>query len=172
MADPVDPWASPSAETGPYADNAGDDDVAFVDADSGARFMAYFIDSLLLMAILIAVIAVMAFSVAMVSPDDGLAFIESPGFDLFSRVFGFASQIGYGAVFEGSGWHATPGKKLMGLEVVDYSNRPTDFAEALKRNVVKSLMLMCCGLLAFTAIGQQGIWNDQSGHRTVKRVRL
>ena len=171
MADPNDPWAAPSADKRAVLDEL-EEDVQYLDADSMARFGAYFVDSFILVFGLMVGIVAVTFVVMLASGDDALTFMESPGFDLFTRVFGFAAQIGYGTLFEGSGWHATPGKKLFGLQTVDNFNRPTDFAEALKRNLVKALMLACCGLLAFTAIGAQGLWNDQTGHRTVRRVQL
>ena len=44
----------------------------------------------------------------------------------------FASLL-YGALFESSIWQATPGKKLLGIKVVDYDGNRLEFPQALGR---------------------------------------
>ena len=55
----------------------------------------------------------------------------------------------YSVYLESSSWQATPGKKLVGIKVVDLEGQRVTFGRASLRNVAKSLSMitMCIGYL-------------------------
>jgi uncharacterized RDD family membrane protein YckC len=73
-------------------------------------------------------------------------------------------------LLEGSGWQATPGKKLLGLRVIRHTGGRVSRSKALKRNLFKYLGLNLCGLLAITAVNSSGrsIWDRAIGTRVVQ----
>ncbi len=77
----------------------------------------------------------------------------------------------YGTLFESSRLKATPGKLLVGIEVCDANGNPLGFVAALQRNVIRSLVLSCCGgvfaLSVFSGDGR-GWWNQWSNTEVVE----
>lgn len=71
----------------------------------------------------------------------------------------------YHALFESSSWQATPGKRLLGLRVVDLEGRPAGFGRASARFFAKPLSsIMYAGyiMVAFTA-RKQGLHDMIAG---------
>lgn len=65
----------------------------------------------------------------------------SMGFDfsfyyLMILVIDTGLYVGYKVALEGSGWHATLGKKLLGLEVVGAGGQAVDYTMAARRNAL------------------------------------
>ena len=55
-------------------------------------------------------------------------------------ILGFLSLLFYGAFFESSRWHATPGKLILKLYITDGEGRTLTFGKAFLRNFIKLLM--------------------------------
>lgn len=141
----------------------GDDDSIDIPVTAGVRFGAYLIDSL------IAGVLMMGAFVGMV----GLGFdLEDPVVGLVSNVVSFATFWLYGTVFEASGWCATPGKRVLGLQVAKVGGGDPSMGDTILRNVVKWLGLSLCGLLAFTVLSKEGssVWDGVAKTHVVRRV--
>jgi len=168
---PVDPYKAPDAEPeDPYLDALYDTDDLIVPSH-GKRWFAAFIDNMLIFVPAIALIGVffgVLFAVADVDPEGPLA----SGFTLFLQMGAVGVQVVYGAVFESSGWQATPGKKLMGLMVTSQGGDRLSFGAALGRNLAKSIGLSMCGLLALSVLFDdqaRGVWDRVATTRVVAR---
>ena len=134
------------------------------------RWFAVLIDGVLVVIPgITAMFAVGALGVAISARDE-----QAPG--LASALYGvvqlgiLALQLAYGTLFEASSWQATPGKRLMGMRVVTPEGGRLTLSAALGRNLVKSLGLAACSLLAFTVLTdsqQRGVWDRVAGTRVV-----
>lgn len=110
------------------------------------RVVAYFIDlvPLLLIAAVLAVIS----GQDLLNPDPEPTFA-------FSDLFGIIIGVAYFAGFESSSWQATPGKRAMGMIVVDTNGARISLGKAVGRYFAKILsgMILLIGyiMIAFTA---------------------
>lgn len=99
--------------------------------DLGKRFVAYLIDSVVLAAVYAIITAVIYyyfyFGIA--------AIIISPFIPL-----------AYFTIMEGSGWHATLGKRAMGLYVADENGNGITYSKAILRSIGKILSSMIFGI--------------------------
>lgn len=103
------------------------------------RYMARFVDSLVILALLVA-------------PALWLEGIAAPHLGrpltlaLFLPLIGIL-WIGYGSLLESSPWQATLGKRLTGLRVYDSDGQALSLFPAIVRNVVKDGPFLVCALL-------------------------
>ena len=90
-----------------------------------------------------------------------------------TNVMSIAISWMYFAVFESSGWMASPGKKVLGLIVTDEQGRRISVGRATKRYFAKILSALLLGIgfimIAFTA-RKQGL-HDKIFNTLVLRVR-
>jgi uncharacterized RDD family membrane protein YckC len=155
----TNPYAAPREGGGPR----GDDDSIDIPVTAGARFGAYLIESLiagvLMMGALVG-LAVLGFD------------LEDPAVSLASNFVSFATFWLYGTVFEASGWCATPGKRVLGLQVAKVGGGDPSMGDTILRNVVKWLGLSLCGLLAFSVLSKEGssVWDGVAKTHVVRRV--
>jgi uncharacterized RDD family membrane protein YckC len=78
----------------------------------------------------------------------------------------------YSAALESSGWRATVGKRVVGLEVTDLDGRPVSFARASARYAAKALVILTAylGFLMIALPGmRQGVHDIVAGTLVVKR---
>ncbi len=155
----TNPYAAPQHSGRP----GGDDDYLDIPAPAGARFGAYVIDSLLAGFFVIGAVVVAVF----LEVD-----IDDPVVSLASNLISFVTFWLYGVVFEASGWCATPGKLMLGLQVAKVGGGDPSMGETILRNVVKWFGLSICGLLALSVLGKEGssIWDGVANTQVVRRV--
>lgn len=164
---PIDPYRAPDSELLPT-------DATLLDtqpAPHGKRWLASLVDNLIVG--VPGMILVFGF-IALVASATGSA--ESSGFEALAaflpQLVVVVGQVLYGSAFESSGWHATPGKRLLGLVVVREDGAFLTFRQALGRNAAKSVGLSICGLLAFSVLidrVHRGLWDQVAGTRVVSR---
>lgn len=91
---------------------------------------------------------------------------------LKAQMFGFILNILYEALFLSSSWQATPGKRLMGIKVVDANFQPISFWKAAGRSLGKilSTVIFYIGFImaAFTK-NKQGLHDIMSGTYVVRK---
>jgi uncharacterized RDD family membrane protein YckC len=157
------PYQAPQADVLLPTETAGDLE-DWATPGLGKRWLAYFIDQILMIVVAV-VIMVLVGAVA------GEAAIDAIPDQVFGLVIAGIATFAYGAM-EGSAWHATPGKKLLGMVVIKDDGTFMDSGEALKRNAAKWIGLSICGLLAFSVYfdpQRRGTWDKVSASRTVVR---
>ena len=149
----------------PGADGSAPRDFDHIDipASAGLRLGAYLIDSLCAGVFMAGAILVLVLS--------GLD-LEDPIIGLASNVVSFGTFMVYGAAFEASPWRATPGKRLLGMQIAKVGGEDATAGDAIVRNLVKWLGLSVCGLLAFTVLSKEGssVWDGITGTLVVRRV--
>jgi uncharacterized RDD family membrane protein YckC len=136
-------------------------------ASSGHRFLAYFIDGMIALPVSIGVLVALLLLGTLVM---GEAWLDAVPEQLIGFLAAVPSAIVFGLI-EGSGWQASPGKKLLGLRVVQIDGRDLDPGTALQRNFAKYMGMTLCGLFAFSVLGGSGksIWDNFAKTRVVKR---
>jgi len=149
---------------------SGADDGELVAPTLGRRWLASFIDNIIIgIPMVVLLVAATALAAELEGSEDLVGMIVGLG----SQVGIVAAQVLYGALFESSGWHATPGKKLMGLVVVDEQGGWISAQRSLGRSASKCLGLFFCGLLAasvlFDTPRQRGVWDRMAGTRVIVR---
>jgi uncharacterized RDD family membrane protein YckC len=91
---------------------------------------------------------------------------------LKAQFVGFILNILYEALFLSSSWQATPGKRLMGLKVVDMNFQPISFWKAAGRSLGKilSTIILYIGFImaAFTK-NKQALHDIMSGTFVVRK---
>lgn len=163
------PYQAPETPLDAEKFSGGDED-ELVAPTLGRRWLASFIDN-----IIIGVPMVVLLVGASV-----LAAEAEASEDLVGVIVGLGSQVGivvgqilYGSLFEASGWHATPGKKLLGLVVVDELGGWLTAQRSVTRTAAKCVGLFFCGLLALSVLfdspRQRGVWDRVAGTRVVVR---
>jgi len=158
------PYQAPTAELGDVpVDVEAVDILDLTPASSWQRFIANFIDSLIVTPFTVGVVVV-AFLVLGEETADAIP----------SQVYGLVTMIPSAIAFgmiEGSSWQASPGKKLLGLRVVRDTGEAVDSSTAIKRNMAKYVGLGICGFLAFSVLGGEGrsIWDNYATTRVMKR---
>lgn len=109
------------------------------------RVLAYIIDFIPLI--------IISFVLAIGSGQDLLATDSDPSFGI-SDLLGLVIGIAYFAGFESSSWQATPGKRALGLIVVDTNGRRITLGKAVGRYFAKILsgLILLIGfiMIAFT----------------------
>lgn len=135
-----------------------------------SRFAASFVDNMLLGVVFFVGAFGLSFLMELIEPgNETLGMLVGVG----AQVAMVGLQAVYGALFEASGWHATPGKRLLGLVVVDERGEWLDLSRSAARSVVKNLSLSLCGLLAISVLldtpRQRGVWDRVAGSRVVRR---
>lgn len=142
-------YAAPEAALGvPLATELGGD-VQY--AGFWYRALAFLIDTIIssVAGVLLALPLGFALGVAMASEgigDEGLVFAEA-----FGNLFGMLVSWLYFTISESSGWQASPGKKMLGLRVVDLEGRRIGFGRANARywgKILSALILMIGYLMA------------------------
>lgn len=118
------------------------------------RTLAYIIDYLLYQLAFVLMVIPLGFALGIAMAEDfTLDEIEAAG-ALFGFAFSMFVQWLWFTVFEASAWQATPGKKMLGLKVVDEQGRRISFGRANGRywSKIISAVLLCIGFLmvAFT----------------------
>lgn len=167
----IDPYRAPDSSLGPKS--YGSTDLwDTMPAPHGKRWLASFLDNMFILIPLLVILVGGGVMIGMTSDSGDIG----PLGDLLGLLFQFAAvggQIVYGTVFESSDWHATPGKRLLGLEVVHEDGEYLSFAQALGRNAAKFVGLTMCGLIAFTVLmddAHRGLWDRMASSRVVVRT--
>jgi uncharacterized RDD family membrane protein YckC len=140
------------------------------------RAVAYVIDSVLLVPVLIAVIwAILQSNHVGPSPHDILAFYNSGSRQ--STALGFLLDLVswlYFAAFESSAWQATPGKKLLRLAVTDLAGQRISFLRATGRHFAKFFSAVTL-FVGFAMIGftqkKQGLHDIIAGCLVVRKIQ-
>jgi uncharacterized RDD family membrane protein YckC len=107
----------------------------------GRRYMARFIDSLI---VFLAVLAVLALA-GVIKPHNTAQILFQVGVCMIL-------YIAYGAAFESSPWQATPGKRLMGLRVYSAQGNRLAPLQAGGRNLVKEGPFIVLTFLPFGSL--------------------
>ena len=102
------------------------------------RYMARFIDSILL----VSVFFMISFGLGML-----LAPVRTVSQPLLIFCVALPIWIAYGAILESSGWQATIGKKITGIRVYDANGDRLSAPQAVGRNLVKEGPFLLFGLL-------------------------
>ncbi len=126
-------------------------------AGLGSRFLAVFVDLVIQIAVLIAVL--LGFSFLATAFPAGTKFAASPRFGKFiaativgAFVFGlFMLFDGYFILFEWLWQGRTPGKRLLGIRVVRDGGYPVDFVSSVIRNVIR-ILEATLGFYAISAV--------------------
>lgn len=108
-------------------------------AGLGSRFLAVFVDLLIQIAIVIAILFGLSFASAG-APHTVTGGVSKLGESLaqaFLAILGFIVFFGYFIVFEAFWNGQTPGKRLLGLRVVRDGGYPIDFASSAIRNLIR-----------------------------------
>ncbi len=128
-----------SGEPGGYDPFAGEHHgiVSITYAGFWKRFVAYVIDSLILQGVSFAIQIVMSVMLAIPGLSDNEAAVVIVA--LITFVGYTIGYLVYFAAFESRGWQGTPGKKVLGIKVVDTEGNPVTFWRAMGRNVGKIL---------------------------------
>jgi uncharacterized RDD family membrane protein YckC len=132
------------------------------------RFVAYFIDSIILLAAL-SLLGVGGWTDS-INPDkiaEGLSPIN-----MHAYAISLVAWWMYGAVLESSPWQATLGKMALGISVTDSEGRRLSFGRALARNVAKLVsdftLLIGYIMAAFTS-RKQALHDIMTGCVLIKR---
>ncbi len=139
------------------------------------RAVAYLIDSVLLVPVLIAVLwTILQSNHVGPSPNDILAFYNSGSRQ--STALGFLLDLVswlYFAAFESSPWQATPGKRILKLAVTDLAGKRISFARATGRHFAKFFSAVTL-LMGFVMIGftqrKQGLHDIIAGCLVVRKT--
>ncbi len=109
-------------------------------AGIGSRFLAALIDTVLLIALQLLVNLTLLFVVAIIAGQSLAEFGQNRGLSLLVGVFGlvsFAFLWGYYIFFELLWNGQSPGKRIIGLRVIQRNGAPIDVAAAMIRNLVR-----------------------------------
>jgi uncharacterized RDD family membrane protein YckC len=112
------------------------------------RFAAYLVDAIIL--------SVAQLILASIFFAGRVAYYRIWSFFLFVPYTIVSTAIGwlYFALFQSSEWQATPGKKVMGIVVIDYDEKRISFGRATGRYFAKIIsgLILCIGyiMIAFT----------------------
>ena len=106
------------------------------------RFLAYFIDTLLMSAIFFPLGLVLGLAIGASGGDENSPLLELAG--SLSRVVSIAVGWLYFSVLESSSWQGSVGKKLLGLRVTDLNGQRISFGKATGRYFGKILSAMIC----------------------------
>lgn len=104
-------------------------------AGVGSRFLALAFDTLVQAGMIVA-LGIVALMVRLVVPPSGLAAMGPWTFAILLAA-GFVVYSAYFAIFESLWAGQTPGKRLVGLRVIDVSGRPMSVYAAIVRNVLR-----------------------------------
>ena len=166
-----DPYRAPRSDVAGSGATAWDS-LASLPPPHGKRWLASFLDNLFIMVpAMMLMFGIVALAVVVEGDrgEPGLL-VDAAGL-MVQLVFVFGQML-YGAVFESSGWHATPGKRLMGLQVVGEDGQFLSFGKAFGRNAAKSIGLSMCGLIAISVLADdqhRGLWDRVASTRVVSR---
>jgi uncharacterized RDD family membrane protein YckC len=119
-------------------------------AGVGSRFLALAFDLLVQGVAVAALVIVGLFVRVIVVPQVGIAALGPWAFAILLTI-GFVIYSGYFAVFEAVWSGQTPGKRLVGLRVIDVSGRPLTPYAAILRNVLR-LVDQLPGFYAFAIV--------------------
>ncbi|ASG66438.1 RDD family protein [Idiomarina sp. X4] len=87
-------------------------------------------------------------------------------------VIGIVGQWLYFTIFEISGWMATPGKKILGLQVTDMNGQQIGFGRANGRywgKIVSALLLMVGFIMIAFTEKKQGLHDIMAGTLVIKK---
>jgi uncharacterized RDD family membrane protein YckC len=112
----------------------------------GQRYLARFIDSLI-----IGALALMVLSLSVFGP------VVGPSRILLNFFALLILWIGYGALLESSQWQATLGKRLMGLRVYDSEGGRLKLSQAAGRNLLKEGPFLLFALTPGASL-LSGVW--------------
>lgn len=140
------------------------------------RALAYLIDSTLLVLVLGMVVLWPILQSNHVGPTlrDMLTFYNSGSRQAtsFGLLIDFASWV-YFASFESSRWQATPGKKMLNLEVTDLARERISFLRATGRHFAKFLSVLTF-FIGFVMIGftekKQGLHDMVAGCLVIRKI--
>lgn len=113
----------------------------------GKRYMARFIDSVVLTALIFAVLLALGISATLQTGTAEERHFSWLGFGILIVLW-----IAYGALLESSAWQATVGKRLMGIRVYDSQGGRLGFGPAVLRSAVKDGPFLAVALLPASQI--------------------
>jgi uncharacterized RDD family membrane protein YckC len=136
----TNPFEAPKSEVRAVAQPFEEDVLVedYVLATPFGRWLASIVDSMI-----VGIVSLFAIFLPLI----GLAVVVDPGETVLMAVVAvavlayIAAIIGYGTYFEGGPDGATPGKKMLGLRVVDPNGHKLDHVHARKRNVAKVVLM-------------------------------
>lgn len=112
----------------------------YIVAGIGSRFLAAFLDTVLIVMLQVVANLTLLLAVALIAGESLSDFAASRNLSLLAAVFGllsFAFLWGYYIFFELLWNGQSPGKRWIGLRVIQQNGRPIDVAAALIRNLVR-----------------------------------
>jgi uncharacterized RDD family membrane protein YckC len=101
-------------------------------ANLGARFFGSLLDTLIILLPFLLIALLIGFWGGLLDEDDQITALKAQLIAMFLGIL-------YEAVFLSSAWQATPGKRLLGLKVVDQNGLPISFWRASGRTAGKIL---------------------------------
>jgi uncharacterized RDD family membrane protein YckC len=135
------------------------------------RFLAYLIDYVLLVACVVVACLLLIVPIALLAGAEGMHF--NP--EAVGTGIGYGVSIPlvwlYYTLFESSRWQATPGKRALGLEVIDEQGNRIRWGRANARYWSKLLSGLLCGagfLMIGLSASKQGL-HDRIAHTLVVR---
>jgi uncharacterized RDD family membrane protein YckC len=131
------------------------------------RVGAYFVD-VVVMLIPTLLISFLLHSVMPAANETDMALVN-----LIDDCFNLLIWWVYTAAFLSSSWQATPGKKICGLQVVDYNGGRITFGQATRRYFTSllSFLLLCIGVLMVAWTGRrQGLHDVMASTLVIKNA--
>lgn len=164
-----DPYTAPTSQ--PLRDFGGDlGSGDLYPATHGKRWLAAFLDNLIIGLPLLAGFVLVLLLVGMMDGGSAKGGVAEQLLGLALEVGMLGVMVLYGAVFESSGWQATPGKRIMGLRVVGTRGEPLSFGAALGRNLTKGFVVSMCWIASISVLlddEHRGLWDMAAGSRVV-----
>jgi uncharacterized RDD family membrane protein YckC len=144
-------------------------------AGVGSRFLAMAFDSLLQGIAVVVLVAVGLFISALAGTGSSFSGLGLWGLAILFAI-GFAIYSGYFAVFESLWMGQTPGKRLVGLRVLDVSGRPVTVHAAIVRNLLRLIDQLpgvyALGILSILVTRRQQRIGDLAAGTVVVHERL
>lgn len=127
--------------------------VVLANADVGRRGVAWLIDYVLLCAVVLPVNLLLGFTRMVTTSGESGWHVNFPTGPA-GWLLGSVVAVIYGTTMESSGWRATVGKRILGVQVLDTACQPLSRRKALTRNLVKAVTapVSCCAWMYAVAI--------------------
>lgn len=141
-------------------------------ATFGQRVLAYIIDLIIIYVIFIVSCALFGVMLGLFGLMDFDT--QSTQLHIIYNIGLIAISFLYYAIQESSDAKATIGKKVLGLQVVNYENRKITFSQACGRYISKMLssLVFCLGYLAITWTEKSQGWHDSIAKTLVVNQKL
>jgi len=132
-------------------------------ANLGARFFGSLLDTLIILLPFLLIGLLIGFWGGLLDEDDQITALKAQLIAMFLGIL-------YEAVFLSSAWQATPGKRLLGLKVVDQNGLPISFWRASGRTAGKILssILLIGYIMAFFTKDKRALHDLMAGTIVIK----